>query len=366
MQAILAFTCIMLLSLWKLLRTNQSHIYSDPSGISGVASLAHHPDTVQDFEGLDQLSLMRRCTQNLSHKTYRLGFYPAYDGSDRYGIISEQDFSLQHDLHDHVEHQTTDSRSSAIDRNNILLQMSLNALLFLLTAGLLSLIAIYYTNHDPNNRLERFMSSQTFGPRFLLIIVGIIIKSQWTRLERRSVVFEPFRRLQHPEGINGVPAKETILASRSLIPVTTLATSLVRHEFLSALLAFTALLSEILIIVLPGIPFDAGQIWRAARICRYLCFSILGFMILVMWGYWGWKIWKWARKEEASLPKDPNTLGAMMMYVAGTRMADELGELGACSRREVEKELRGRERGAALMKKGERWIVDFEDGMAGI
>lgn len=366
MQGILAFTCIMLLSLWMLLRKNRSHLYSDPSSISGIASLVHHPDTVQDFERLDQFAPGRRCTHNLSHKTYRLGFYPAYDGSDRYGVISEQDFSIPYNENDHVGHQATNSKSFAVDQNKILLQISLNALLFLLTAGLLSLIAIYYTNHDPNNRLERFMSSQTFGPRFLLIIMGIIINSQWTRLERRSVVFEPFRRLQQRKDMNGVSAQETILASRSLIPMTTLATSLVRRNFLSTLLAFTALLSEVLIIVLPGIPFDAGQIWRAARISRYLCFSILGFMILVMWGYWGQKIWKWARNEEANLPKDPNTLGAMMMYVAGTRMADELGELGACSGREVEKEFRGRERGAALMKKGDRWIVDFEDGMTEI
>ena len=349
----------MLISFWLLLRKTKSHIYSDPSTIASIASLVHHPNTVQDFEELDQTLLKRKTVQRLSHKTYQLGFYQAYDGSERYGIISSHEFSLE--PNSNVHDDTSDSKSST-DGNKILIQLSLNALLFVLTAGLLSLIAIYYANRNPNNKLELFMSSQRFGPRFLLIIVGIIIKSQWTRLERRSVVFDPFRRFQHESHGHGASAKSTVLATRSLIPITTLASSVFRRSFLPALLAFTALLSECLIIVLPGIPFDAGQLWRASRISRYLCFSILGFMILVMWGYWGLKAWQWAKKEDVRLPKDPNTLGAMMMYVAGTRMADELGELGACTGREMKK-LDGWDRRVGLMKKGERWVVDFEDGV---
>ena len=54
-----------------------------------------------------------------------------------------------------------------------------------------------------------------------------------------------------------------MLAPRTLVPSLTLLAALRGGGFLAALLAFTALAAEALIVVLPRIPFNAAQVWVA-------------------------------------------------------------------------------------------------------
>lgn len=48
----------------------------------------------------------------------------------------------------------------------------------------------YYYKVGSDSGFERFMDSQSFGPRFVFALVGMLIHSQWKRLERgRSFIF---------------------------------------------------------------------------------------------------------------------------------------------------------------------------------
>ncbi|KAG8530262.1 uncharacterized protein KY384_004763 [Bacidia gigantensis] len=364
MQGLLSFVCVMLISIWFLLRENQSHIYANPSSIASIASLIHHSETVLDFAHHDQTIPKREMLRHLEGKRYHLGSYLTPDGYERYGIIPTSGMNYSNDIS-----QASSTHTVPPKRTKSLTQILLLALLFFTTTGLLTLIAVYYTNHT-DNAFEHFMDTQGFGPRFLLTCAGLVIKSQWTRLERQRAVLEPFRRLDFttttPATTNNTTTTtptSAICDSRTLIPLSTLTAALRRRNPFLALIALTAILAEVLIIVLPGIPFDAGQIWLASRISRFMCFSILGFMILLL--VMVVAVW-WT--EEIPLPREPNTLGAMAMCVAGTRMGEQIAGLGVASGREMRREVEswGSERvGLRRVRRGGgggRVVVDFDDG----
>ena len=324
-QGLLACTCVLLLIIWLSLRKQQKLLSSDPSSIATIASLLSHPDTIRDFETLDQVASKADIRKQLSDKRYQLNVYQARDGSERLGLVpltardpvSESSSTARQD---HPPKTITSTQRSNHKTPN-LKQTILNTLLFALCAILLTILAIYYTNHDMSQPLEKFMDSQSFGPRFLLTAIGMLIKSQWARLERRAVVYEPFNRLTNSREGTRDNNFDVVLASRPLIPMLTLFSCTRRRSFKPALLAFTAILSEIMIIFLPGIPFASVQVWIATRIAFYVCFSILGFMLVVLFSLGVVRCW---RKEGVKLHHDPNTLGAMIMYLAGSRLAEEM------------------------------------------
>ena len=376
MQGILSFTSLLLIGMWFLLRKNQSHIYSDPSSIAGIACLVHHPETVRRFHEMNQTAPKDQILKQFAGSRWHLGWYQAIDNTEHYGIIASntskdtpvKSLKEDTDASPHGETAETSLLESAPYLKKLRTQLALNILLLLLTTGLFGVILAYQFNSS-NNGFERFMDAESFGPRFLLTCMGILLKSQWTRLERRSVVAEPFAEAHRHTGVSGgASPSSTIHASRTLIPVTTLIISLWRRRFIPALLAFTALLAEALTIVLPGIPSHANREYVASYVSRYVSFGILGFMMLVMVGYWISRVVRW--RTSMKLPKDPNTLGAMIMYVAGTQMAQELADLATTSARDTSRQPGHSRRGVLLKKErrengGVRVVVDFEDGRGG-
>ena len=353
MQGILVLICLLLISLWFILRRNQSHIYSDPSSIASVASLSHHPETARTFSSLSQTAPKDEILETLAGTRWRLGPYPAPDGNgaEYYGIIPA------HAPSPLIKLPTTPLlRSRSVSppggggwpaasapaggaaaaaargratpasmhllasppyRKKLRTQLLLNLLLLLLTLALLGLITAYHLN-SANNGFERFMDAQTFGPRFLLTTVGIVLKSQWSRLERRAVVIEPFRLAHRAQGA----PSSVLYEQRTLIPVTTLAAALYRRRPTLLLLAVNALLAEGLVIVLPGIPFDPRQKYLASWVSRAVAMGILGFGTLSLFGYWGWKVVRWRGKVKVG--REPNTLGGMVGMVAGTGVGEEV------------------------------------------
>ncbi|KAL8918115.1 MAG: hypothetical protein Q9208_007557 [Pyrenodesmia sp. 3 TL-2023] len=356
LQGILAFACFMLVGVWYLLRKQPTRVYSDPTSISGIACLIHHPAIVHDLAVHHQDVKESTLLQHLAGKRYRLGFYQSHNGTERYGIIpADNDMSIRCTRYVGVSSSTSPTPST---KRHGTAQILLNWILVLTAIGVTILIAVYFTRND-DTRFERFMDAQNFGPRFLFTCIGMVIKSQWTRLERRAVILEPFRRLHK----GTTPADQTVLAPRTLVPVSTLFAAIRHRKFYNALLAVTALLAEVLIIILPSIPFDPSQTWEAWQISNYIAFAILGFMLLVMVAVW--------LRKEVPLPREPNTLGAMAMYVAGSQMAEEVAQLGVMTDKEMKDEIKKWGRGYALKRvgtldAGKRWVVDFDDRIGGV
>ena len=329
LQGLLTFICIMLVNVYMLLRAQKGGVYNDPSSIVSIASLLHHPEALSDFQRLDISASKNETLRQLDGRRYKLDEYYTLEGTKRYGIISLPDTSNSRNPI-YTLLPSTSSQPTSPQYSNRKTYHILNALLMFLTSGLLILIIIYYKNNDKNS-FELFMDSQSFGPRFLLAIVGILIKSQWKRLERLSSVRLPFQQLlnkNHP-----ATATNSILATRPLIPISSLFQALTKGNLLVAIIAYTTILSEILIILLPGVPFSEGQLWDAAVVTWYFCIGILSFMIIVL-------LIIWCIKREEEMPKEPNAIGAMILYVIGAKWRENVADCGMSGKKELSRRVR--------------------------
>lgn len=84
--------------------------------------------------------------------------------------------------------ETSDAKGSPWRKKRHTVTHLIRDLVFgITTVGLLILITYYY-KVGADSGFERFMDSQSFGPRFVLAVVGMIIQSQWRRLERGKLI----------------------------------------------------------------------------------------------------------------------------------------------------------------------------------
>lgn len=191
LQALLAFAAIMLINVWWLRRKHSSGIYSDPSSIASLASLLHHPEVLADFQRIHPDASKDDMLKAVEGKRYGLDTYRAADGSERYGLVPlgmtlyEYDKVYQPFLGQNV-HPARQGKSAKQHHTKKTIR---DVVFGLVTAGMLVIVTYYY-KVGSDSGFERFMDSQSFGPRFIFALVGILIHSQWKRLERgRSTIF---------------------------------------------------------------------------------------------------------------------------------------------------------------------------------
>lgn len=172
-------------------------------------------------------------------------------------------------------------------------------------------------------------------------------------------ILAPFRLLH----LRPSPASHTILAERTLTPLTTFSTALYRRSFFVAHVALVALLSEVLVVVLPGIPFSAGQLDGAFLASAYVSMAVLAVMLLSLAAIW-------CRRGDPKLPRTPNTVAAVLSYLCAGRMTEDFAGFARMApekRNQIVEDL-GREyvfdvgRGVDGVV---RWGVDYADGGEG-
>ena len=198
LEALLAFVAVMLVNVWSLQRKQKNSIYSDPSSIASIASLLHNPDVVRDFQSLPPHATKDQMVKNLSDRQYRLETYQAFDGVERYGMIvtGTNDvasrggtFEIQNNSYqgvptsDHYNHPPQYVSKAPKSGKYKVLKLVRDIVFSLVTAGMLVIVAYYY-KVGTNTGFQRFMNGQGFGPKFLITCVGVIIHSEWKRLER--------------------------------------------------------------------------------------------------------------------------------------------------------------------------------------
>ena len=364
MEGLLISVAVLLLVVWWLLRSHQSGIYSDPSSIASVCSLLHHPETMAEFQHLNHSASKHDIVRSLARKQYRLDTYRTSDGIEHYGLIASGRYvdDAPHGPYEalataeHYDGPASPDPNQTLRRRDPyrrMFQKYLDVLLPLATLGMLILVACYFKDLS-NDGYNRFMNSQGFGPRFIITGYGVIIHTQWTRLERQESVLEPFRRLHSSHA----SPESTILVSRSLFHITSFFTSLYRRSFFVALVAFVAITAEVLIIVLPGVLFSSGELYRASIISSYLSMSILAFMLIV-------SLALWLRPKGPELPRKPNTLGALFLYLCDSNMRFDFADLVYMAKEERNHAVMEMERDYVLKcglgSEGDlRWKIDYE------
>ncbi|MCJ1293818.1 hypothetical protein MMC34_005374 [Xylographa carneopallida] len=364
LQALLSFTSMMLAMVWYMLWSRSNDLRSDPSSIVTVVSLLHHPETIDGLRNLDQLASKADTIKSLNEYSYRLGTYEGRDGNECYGLIASKNVRI--DQPSNACDPLIIAKDSTISasfnpqepvtirpKRRKPLHIVRDVVLGSTIIAILVIIAFYYVASG-NSGFNIFMNSNSFGPRFLVTSVGVIIHSQWARLARECAVDEPFRRLYR----GAATAEATILLPRTLTPVSTFAASIYQRSFFVAHVAFVTLMSEVLIIVLPGVPFSPGEIWQAGLMSIYLSMAILGLMLLTFAALI-------LRPKGPDLPRQPNTLGALCMYLCDSSMTADFAILSCLDTRARDRWVSEKERLYCLRcdvgtEGSLRWQVDYD------
>lgn len=129
-----------------------------------------------------------------------------------------------------------------------------------------------------------------------------------------------------------------------------------------ALVAIVALLGEILVIMLPGVPFTSGERLIQFFVCADPSLAILGLMLLMIPALMVWRVW-----SVPYLPRKNDSLAGVVSYVAGSGLIRDCEDLDARSTEERNATLMGMEKtwryGKSEGTDGtRRWLVDEDVG----
>lgn len=288
-DASLHFSKLISLAL-MLRRLKTTGVHNDPSSIAGIASLVHHPDVLFHFKSVDGEAGDKAMKLHLSGKRYRLGSYYDEQGAYRYGFLPVTSTSridwrpLPQDPQSIEQFRNTlTADRRALRPGNVRTNKQNTAMdigLWLITLGLFAVIIAYYFESSGNG-FNRFFNSESFGPRFVLTFVGGIITATW-KIIYFDVSLKSVYAALAADPLAGVDARQSICKTQATLPLTGLVQALISRHYFEAFIGFVAVIGELLIIALPGIPFTSGERLWQFYICSYMSLSILGIMILAV------------------------------------------------------------------------------------
>ena len=320
LQALLAIIFVPIMAHFLLsLRSRNTSIYSDPSSINKITSLLGNRAFVNEIRIIPQHITQKDIRTMLAGNRYELCSFPSSNSGDphgqAYGIVRTDNPNLP--LYSPPSPPAFNPSTLPSDRGTQTLKALLppiTVVLFALT--LFALILAYSLDyaHDPFNN---FFSRNAFGPRFILSSLATILTHLFQRVEREVRVCMPSAML-HQLSTAAESEQAEVRAQRMmarglpLTPYTSLPLSLLKspRQPLLALLAFVAVLGDMLIIAVAGVPYSDAEIYAAYKWSLWLSISILACMMVagVVAG-----LWQWRRRDGGDVPD--TLLGAMKRVV---------------------------------------------------
>jgi hypothetical protein len=141
-------------------------------------------------------------------------------------------------------------------------------------------------------------------------------------------------------------AKGIILIRKHTATLTSLLPSIRRAHYAMAMVAFTAILAEFLVVVLSGLPLQPCQMQDEFFFCGVTALVILAVMILVIMAV---NLW---RKSLPQLPLKPDNVAAVMSYLSHSHMVKEF---------EGADKMKTRERNVWIEQLGKRYAYGQEE-----
>ncbi|KAK4170481.1 hypothetical protein QBC43DRAFT_197574 [Cladorrhinum sp. PSN259] len=329
---------------------------ADPTTIAGVVVVMGHPEVERLFGGFPGELSEGELRERLREHRFKLGMFETSEGVEKYGIVPVP-------ITERKEQSKFGKVREALGKLVFWRDWKLNRLvvdlLFAsLLVGLLGLTLACIASVDRPRRIFATAAPTGtkggVGMKILFAFVGVIITSNWGRLFQDTQTFTPYFPLRD----GGAQPNPTILLSRHTSPLCAFLPLLRNRHLAAASVAFTGLISEFLIIALAGLPYRAGQLRSEFLFCGIVSVVVLSIMlaqlVLVM-------IW---RRRLPHLPRRPDTIAAVMTYVADTSMVKDFRGL---------EEMSTKDRNRAIIEMGKvyaygwrqepegrgiRWLVD--------
>jgi len=190
--ALIGVICLvigLLITLLFLLRRYETGVYSNPWNIAGIASLAGNPDVRILQTG------QAKVREIVNKKQYSLGYFENQSGHEEYGIVLMDDSSrgLRGERDDGNEHRLDDddlydedpiAGGVPLGRRVPFMALTVGwrvSFMVFLTA-LLAFVLYYHISGGQAAPIRLFISSNSFGVRFLFAGLGVIITFFWSAL----------------------------------------------------------------------------------------------------------------------------------------------------------------------------------------
>jgi hypothetical protein len=145
------------------------------------------------------------------------------------------------------------------------------------------------------------------------------------------------------------------------VPITAFVPLFLNGHVAAASVALTGLLAEFLVLALAGLTYRPGQLRSEFLFCGVVSLIILALMVAQLAA-----INLWITRRLPQLPRKPDTIAAVMTYVAGTAMVHDFDGLEGLGTRERNRAVRRLGKAYAYGWRRDdsgrvRWIVDAVD-----
>ena len=363
-EALLCLMAFLTILLVVHLRRYSTGVFSEPSSIVGLATLARKQEVTEDFHTLLGGSKSRPF-QSQEKRRYKLDFYTDRDESQKYGLVplvpsmgipanmqSEQIYEYQ------GRNQHSQKRGVTFNHPHWKGALGLIILLSSLVA-----IIVYYNLTYNDDGFERFMDSQGFGVRFLFTSVGVIIKLYWGSILKgeRTLpgrplladiadisIFEPFNNLAKRSS----KAQNSILMPKHSSPITAFSSAIARRHFLVAFVALSTFLADALTICLANIHFKTGTTFAAFTVVTWLSCSIIAVMLITLIVV--------AFRHQPDLPLKPTTIAAVLCYLSSSTIPARLSNLATLNGRVRNRIIRDMDCKYGMWLQGDSPTIDVE------
>ncbi|KAK0629706.1 hypothetical protein B0T17DRAFT_575352 [Bombardia bombarda] len=320
-MAVLVMVIMLVLSRWK------SGVASDPWTIASVASLSTNPSVRALFTSLPtgREGIIRH--EQLAHafrgKTFKLDYFVNQRGYKEYGVVihcgqgsagpSSPDCCCEAGLSDNkTKHRLLSWLSLAPWR-----------ICFLVILTFVMVLILVYNNTGGDTPFENFMDSQSYGVRFLFSSLGVCISLFWTLTFNHLAMLCPFSAITETPQL----ARRSVAFSPPANAFTGIWSALKQRHMRLAIVAFMAILSEVLPVLLINVPFNLTQTWMTQNVCSWMAFAIISTMWLIVVCSFFLRL--------PHMPVDPSsTIAEAMFYVCESRMVERFEGLSVLGQKE--------------------------------
>jgi hypothetical protein len=175
-----------------------------------------------------------------------------------------------------------------------------------------------------------------------------VLDAFWKTLEREVRILVPYQRL----AAGNAAGEMSVLVDVAGQPATSIWGSLRRGEWVHVMVAGAAVLSDVLIIAVGGVPLADAQILEVFRWSVWVSLAVMAWMV----GTLGVVVFRWRGEvRRLGMPREPATvLGVALMLVdEGNGVVGEFWENGVVSS--------GRERDRRARKRGNRYFAGWQE-----
>ncbi|XXH05645.1 hypothetical protein Hte_012080 [Hypoxylon texense] len=341
--ALLAFMLFALLLIGLLLRSWNTGVASNPWSLCGIASLSTSPNLRRILSDVPADRKILR--GKMGSRMFRIQHWESERGP-QYGIRPIEDGPVEHFNGQSLLTTTQSTKHGAAQchRPPLVMRYWVRGLCVVFLCGTLALIA-YYESGVWVNSFEDFMDSESFGVQFLFTSIGVSVNIFWKAFFDSVAVLSPFRMLAR----GPTDARHSVLLAPPLDAFTGLWAGIRRKDGFLMTVAWCAVMSQFLPILLANVPAATVQTRTTNLVCSWMAVAVLGFMFLVLAGSF---FVRWPR-----MPADPTTILGMMYYVCDSPPTGSFEGLSTLEEKE-------RDRRARMMQS--TYALDEIRGLSGI